>query len=125
LIPRLEGSRSGFTFKFWKQSSWEDLEFRSAFIHLTLFHLFLIIAIICFSRTIYSNPGYLNNQYIEIYSIINFIKIFFEYLLKYNEKNYKLSIMSNSSNILDDIKCILESKKLIKKLISEYKESYL
>jgi hypothetical protein len=92
---------------------------------LIIVHLILTLGIVCFVKTIFSDPGYLSTEYSDIYSIVNFLKVFFEYILNCKEVNYKMKLNNRSSKLADDVKMILESKKAIKKIISEYKESYL
>jgi len=121
----LEGSKSGFTLKFWKKSIWDDMEYRTAFIHLSFFHFFFLIALLSLFRTIFNNPGHLKQEYVELYSIINFLKIFFDYILNYKEPNYKLNFHMKNTNLGDDMILLLNSKKLIKKTIAEYKEAYM
>ncbi len=123
LIPRFENSNSGITFKFWKQKNWEDNEFRNAFIHFVIFHFLLLMICICLIRTVFSNPGYIHSEYYDIYSIVNFIKNYFEYIVNYKDENYKMDL-NKRKTLIQDIKLILESKKVIKKAMSEFQECY-
>jgi hypothetical protein len=123
LLPRFENSTSGFTLKFWKQKAWEDNEYRDAFIHFVIFHLCLLMVIICLLKTVFSNPGYIHSEYYDLYSVINFIKTYFEYILNYKDEAYLINL-SKRKSLLEDIKIILESKKAIKKAVSEFQECY-
>lgn len=124
IIPKLEGTPRGFTLKFWTVKNWYDDEYRYAMTNFIIFHCLILISLICLLRTIFSNPGYLHSDYSDIYSTINFIKVFFQYITHYKKVGYKLELKSNNS-ISEDIKMILDMNKSIKAAIAEYKESYL
>lgn len=62
---------------------------------LIIFHLLFIMFLICLIRTLFTNAGEIKEEYIEMYSVISFIKLLFEYLLNINNNNNHNSIQSD------------------------------
>ena len=93
LIVRLESNQVGFTFKFWLKSNWNDINYQNAFINFCVFHFLFIMFFICLLRTIFTNPGELDKDFTDIYSLVTFTKIIFLYLLE--DKN----VNSNKTDI--------------------------
>jgi len=112
----------GFTLKFWKQSTWNNDDYREVFTHFFFFHILLVFIILCLVKTAFSNPGYINKEYFKHYSVITFIKVYFVYILNPEEKiNPKLeeNHISELNNILKLKKNILETIKKFKKCLHE------
>ena len=68
---------------------------------LIIFHLLFIMFLICLIRTLFTNAGEIKAEYIEMYSVISFIKLLFEHLLNINNNNN-----SNNSNSIQSVCCI-------------------
>ena len=85
LIILLESNKSGLTFKFWIRNNWMDEKYQNSFLNLIFFHFFFFMFLWSLLRTIFTNPGEIDPEYQDIYSLVTFTKIFFLYLLE--EKN--------------------------------------
>ncbi len=81
------------------QSVWDDIEYRTAIMHIIFFHIFLFLAMICFIRTIFSTGGELKEEYNEIYSIVNFIRVLFDYIVNHRKPDYVFSLMTRYKTI--------------------------
>ena len=61
---------------------------------LIIFHSLFIMFILCLIRTLFTSAGDINAEYIEIHSVISFMKLVFEYLL--SDRSEKTTAQSNS-----------------------------
>jgi hypothetical protein len=81
------------------------------------------MVMICLMKTVFSDPGYIHSEYYDLYSVVNFIKTYFEYILNYKDESYMINL-DKRRTLIEDIKIILDSKKAIKKAMSEFQECY-
>lgn len=81
---------------------------------LIIFHLLFIMFLICLIRTIFTNAGNINEEYIEMYSIISFVKLLFEYLLN----NYPHNYTTQSNCVYQNIQWLSNIKQNIENVIS-------
>lgn len=112
LIILLESNKSGLTFKFWIRNNWMDEKYQNSFLNLIFFHFFFFMFLWSLLRTIFTNPGEIDPEYQDIYSLVTFTKFFFLYLLE--EKNP----LSNTKK--DDIEWILSKKSKIDEISQNY-----
>jgi hypothetical protein len=108
----------------WKSECWADSNYKNASIYLIVFHFLIFMLLICFLRTFFSNPGYLHEEYIDIYSVINIIKMYFQYVLDYKNENLKLEIRRSNPDLLGEINQILSKKEKIHDIFKKTRIAY-
>ena len=77
----IESSKPGFTIKFYKNSNWEDGVYRKGIILFFVFHFLFVMFTLSLLRTFFANPGYYDKEYVNLYSIIKFVKHIFIYFI--------------------------------------------
>ncbi len=89
------------------------------------FHIFLILFIISLSRTFFSNPGYFDKEYENLFSIIKFVKNLFIYFTKWREPEFKFNEMMNNyeANLIKDLEEIKNLKPILSEKLAEFSSS--
>lgn len=108
----------------WKSECWIDSNYKYATIYLIVFHFLIFMLLICFLRVFFSNPGYLHDEYIDIYSVINIIKMYFQYVLDYKNQNLKLEIRRRYPDMLGEINGILSMKENLYDIFKKTRIAY-
>ncbi len=98
---------------------------KNALLQFYLFHILLLLSIISIFRTVYTDPGQIHPEYVlfilkqeDIYSIINFLKVFFGYICEED-------IEFERSDLKDDIQFIISLNDNIQAVFENYRESNL
>jgi len=75
-------------------------------------------------RAFFSNPGYLHDEYIDIYSVVNVIKMYFDYIKNYKNPDFKLEIRRGSPDLLSEINHILSNKEKLFEIFKKTRIAY-
>lgn len=69
-------------------------------------------------RCIFSNPGELSPKYVKIsiikldlYSLSNFLRVLFQYIIHFKDKDYKLTLEGNHKDLYTTIKELIDMEK--------------
>jgi hypothetical protein len=84
----------------------------------------MFMLLISFLRTFFSNPGYLHDEYIDIYSVVNVIKMYFNHILNYKNQEFKLEIRRSSFDLLTEIEQILTNKDKLFEIFKKTRIAY-
>lgn len=124
LIPRFDSTKEGFTLKFWKIKNWSQPDYKSTFINFAVFHFLFFMALICYSRTIFNNPGYVHPEYRSMYCILSNLKSLFDYIIHNQHENHNEAYDENHlENLIISCQNILANEERIRKEVNNYKHA--
>jgi hypothetical protein len=78
-------------------------------------------------RVFFSDPGFFEKEYIDLYSIIKFIKYLFTYFIKWGDPDFKLSelIIKDKLNRVEDLEeIIIRIEPILTERINEVSNSF-
>lgn len=81
----MESSQTGFILDFWNLEKNDDFEYTKLIIYLIAFHYLIIMLIWSLLMVLFTNPGYLSDKYVEVFSAVNLINTIYEYLENYQK----------------------------------------
>lgn len=96
IIVILSKSHSGLNYRFWDYKNLSDKTYLKGFIYFSIFHIFFILFIYTFYKATFTSPGYLSEEYIQIFSLKNKLNGT-DCELEYNVSNDYNEIVLNNS----------------------------
>jgi hypothetical protein len=83
------------------------------------------MVLICLIKTVFSDPGYIDKEYLNIHSIVIFFKLYFEYILGLEEENYPDLTFENIHNhVFENISWVVENKENIIEKFNKIKKAF-
>ena len=103
LIPYFESTETGLSLSIHDflavKEDKSDTQFRICFFIFYAFHIVIFMLIWSITKLVTSNPGYLDNEYLNINSLINFQRIIVKFLT-YNKEYYENEIKSDKIEVV-------------------------
>ncbi len=83
------------------------------------------MVLICLIKTVFSDPGFIDKEYLNIHSIGIFFKLYFEYILGLEEENYPdLNFQNIDKNVFENISWVVENKENIIEKFNKIKKAF-
>lgn len=103
LIPYIDSSETGFSLDL--KTNWKDTTYRQGMLIFIVYHFLLTLLLLSLLRSIFNNPGYYDDEYVNLYSLIKFIKHIFIYFIKWKDSDFKFDsiFLNDTASLKEDL----------------------